>query len=65
MEHSRQSNSVEPRPPVFFLLILQVILTQQRLLERELTGFGVRLTWVTILALGLRNRERGQITNPL
>ena len=39
---------------MFFKLTLQVILTQ-RLLERELTGFGVRLTWVTILALGLRN----------
>lgn len=63
-DHSWGSKAVEPRPPCF-LLALQVILIQQSLVERELTDFGVRLTWVTILAPTLWNHNHGRTTNPL
>ena len=42
MDLSWRSSAVEPRL-LCFLLALQVILTQQSLVERELTGFGDKL----------------------
>lgn len=51
---------MEPRP-LCFLLALQLILMRWSILERELIGFGVILTWITILTPTHSNCDHGRL----